>query len=57
MIEARSLPLAVLTMSNAKRRCEALLGPHFHLFEGEWLFVPALIRIFAVSLMKIAERM
>jgi len=41
MIEARSLPLAAATMSNAKRRCEALLGPPFYLFKGERLFVPA----------------
>jgi hypothetical protein len=32
MIEARSLPLAALTMSDALRRCETLLGLPFHLF-------------------------
>src|SRR5262245_8633020 len=34
MIEARSIPSAAPAVSNAKRRCAALLGSHFYLFRG-----------------------
>src|SRR5262249_18780526 len=34
MIKARSIPRAALTISDAKRRCKALLGSLFHQYEN-----------------------